>query len=624
MHLKTTLTLLLAVLLAAGALWYLEGREEVTERRHREVARLLQVHPERVRELVFDTGDKRIHCRIADDGVWRLIQPVNARADAGEIDRILSTLSTLAHTEIITQRDRRELGLSLRDFGLERPDARIEWEDEHGRRVLLIGRSAPVGEAVYVRLEGQDDLYSVSSQLLDILPDSVLALRDRVLFHGSPRRTYRLEVRRADGFLQLMKADDGSWRLQQPLAAAASRGAVRQLVDRIFEWRIEEFVADGISDATVYGLDDEAIQVTVYTEGQEAGQTVLLGAERDQQNGRVYARRQDGQSVFAVSRQTLEEVRIRPNDLRDRALFRISPQEMASVMVERGEEVLHLERTTNAVWAIRSPKHWKADSARVKELLEAWSDARITRFMDEPEADLETLGFTEDALRITFQTRPAPHTLPHGGQAPVQSVTVWISDIPAEDGRLLVKKVNEPFLYEITAPIELGTPVNPLYYRHREMIRLDKESISRVSQTIDGMDRVVVRNSTDRFVPSSAMPEDAALSNAVLAAALETLTDLKADEFVVDAPADWAPYGLDEPRVTWSLDLTGAAGLRRVLMLGDVRGDGRAYARTLGHDVVFLLDATDSARLMRDLFEEAPAPIPDEPDRIPDEGNDAS
>lgn len=605
MRVKTTVLLLMAVLLVGGALWYLEGREELDERRRRETARLLRIHPGRIQRVVIDTGDLRVDCRITN-GFWRIVHPVKALADAGEMDRILTGLSMMEKSEIISPRERRELGLTLRDFGLERPRARIEWEDETTHNVLLIGRDAPVGGRVYVMKEGADDIISVASELLEIMPDSVLALRDRILFHGDPRRAYRLEIRRAGGFLQAIKADDGSWRLQQPIVARADRGAVRQLIDRIFEWRIEDFVADAISDATVYGLDDAATQVTVFTEGQEAGQTVLLGSVRDQRPDSVYARRRDGHSVFSVSAETLSQARVRPNDLRDRALLTVKPQRIASVHIEQGEHSLVMRRNTNHVWEIRQPKRWQADSDRMQTLLNAWTDTRIAVFVDDPTTNLAELGFTEDALRITFGVEPIAFTVPQEDEPPTQSVSIRIAQTPPDrEDSLLVKKEGEPSLYEIPGTAQKATSWNPLYYRHREVIRVQPASVRRIRQMRDGVEHVVERDNADRFSPVPDMEQT--ISTEFIRSVLNTLSSLKVDEYVADDPADWSPYGLDEPRVVWSLDLTGEAGIRRVLMMGTQRADGRVYGRTRGHDVVFLLDQEQSALLMRRLHEEKPS-----------------
>ncbi len=607
MRVKTTILLLMAVLLAGGALWYLEGRDGLDERRRRETARLLRVHPDRIQRVILDIGDLRVDCRLTN-GVWRINHPVKALADAGEMDRILTALSAVEKSEVIPPRDRRELGLTLRDFGLERPCARIEWEDDAARHVLLIGREAPVGDRVYVMKEGTDEIISVSSQFLAILPQSVLALRDRILFHGDPRRAYRLEIRRAGGFLQVVKAEDGTWRLQQPIVARADRGAVRQLIDRIFDWRIEDFVSDAISDATVYGLDEAATQVTVFTEGQETGQTVLLGSVRDQQPGSVYARRRDGQSVFSVMAETLSEARVRPNDLRDRALLSIKPQQIASVHIEQGDHALVLRRDTNNVWEIRQPRRWKADLERINALLDTWTGTRIAVFVDEPTTNLPALGFSDDALRITFGVQPVRSAMPDADGMPAQSVSVGVARVVPTQGYLLVRKESEPFLYEVPNAVQEVTSWNPLYYRHREVIRVDRNAVRRMRQTRDGVEQVVTRNGADRFVP--APDAQRSVSEVYLNAVLNTLTSLKVDEYVADDPADWSPYGLDEPRVVWSLDLTGEAGIRRVFMLGTQQADGRVYARTRGHDVVFLLDPERSALLMQRLYEKDPLPEP--------------
>ena len=96
---------------------------------------------------------------------------------------------------------------------------------------------------------------------------------------------------------------------------------------------------------------------------------------------------------------------------------------------------------------------------------------------------------------------------------------------------------------------------------------------------------------------------DGTLNEEVLSSAIETLVNLEADEIIADAPEEWATYGLDSPRVVWELGLKVDAGIRRAVMLGDKRSDGRVYARTRGQDLLFLLSPSDSALLLQKLVD---------------------
>ena len=355
MRFKTTAYLLLLVLLVAGVLWRLAGQREVENQRRREAVRALEVNPERVTELLFERNGERIECRRVD-GIWRVVYPVNARADEGEIGRTLALLEDLLRGEVITPRDRRESGVTLQDYGLERPRKRVAWRQNGAWVFLLIGREAALGEDLYVMQQQSADVMSVPSRLLSVWPESVVSLRDRILFHGDPRRAKRCEITRSDGFLQLRKSDDGTWTVQQPITALADGLAVRQWLDRLFEWRVDEFVAESVSDTAVYGLDDSATRITVWTEGVEEGQSVWLGLLTDAQGDTVYARREDGTSVFTVPADMLDAARIRLNALRERALLPMPAHEIVRVRVQRGDSYVVLGRDGEGGWTIEGPR----------------------------------------------------------------------------------------------------------------------------------------------------------------------------------------------------------------------------------------------------------------------------
>src|SRR5205823_562829 len=77
---------------------------------------------------------------------------------------------------------------------------------------------------------------------------------------------------------------------------------------------------------------------------------------------------------------------------------------------------------------------------------------------------------------------------------------------------------------------------------------------------------------------------------------------LRADRLVAEKPADLNPYGLDKPTATWRF----FSGDKEVLGLvigshPDAKGGGkdkRAYAKLTNSNLVFLLDAPTTTRVL--------------------------
>lgn len=590
----TTWLLLLAVCLAGAMYWWTGGAEEAILRHREEVARAFAVRPERVTALVLDRDDLRIECRRIE-GVWRIVAPVNARANAAEMDRMLTVLGEMRRGEVITANERRDAGLTLADYGLERPAARIEWSDGVVWRRLRIGRPAPVGNVLYVMLEDSEDILAVPNTLLNVWPDSVVSLRDRILFHGDPRRVYRAEVRRAGGFLQLQRGEDGVWRIHQPLAAKADAVAVHQWIDRLFELRIVEFMADVIADPSVYGLDDSATQVAIWTEGQPGGQTLWLGVPIDAQSDWVYARRHEGDSVFAVSADALLAGRVRPSDLRNRTLLPFGESAIARIEISKGSEQVKLEHD-GAAWQIRGSRYGRAEQAHVEALVAAWVGARIERFVDAPASHEAYAGITPDSMRVRFSV---PDPAAAGAALQWRDIEFVVSDMRLPDGGLLIGRDQDASMYEVAADLMAVTTANGLHYRDRSIFMLDRTSVIRIHQTILEQETILLPNGSGRLIlqpPVNGMMDSNSLSRVV-----DTLLTLRADEFLVDQPEEWARYGLEDPAVSWFLRLDADAGIGRSLRIGHVRPDGRAYARTLGHNTLFLLSSRDTEVLTQPL-----------------------
>lgn len=547
----------------------------------------LLARPERVDMLSFTTGDLSITCR-RQNGEWRLSAPVNARADTGVLNHLLFALSDVLSGEVITARDRRESGLTLADYGLEPAHGRISWSGSDGERAVWIGSRSPLGDRVYILPEGAQDVISVPARLLEIWPETVETLRDRILFQGDPRRVNRIEIRRPGGFLQAQRGEDGRWRIQQPFIFPANAVVIRQWLERVYEWRIEEFVADDVSDMAVYGLDESAVQVTLWSEGRETGQSLWLN-EADPASDIIHARRREGRSVFALPHEALEVARARPNDWRDRSLLSGRARDIQWVRIERADMSLTLEKAPDGEWWIAHPKRWKADPARVNDLLEAWAASRIEEFIDD-----EGVGESSPVLRIHF-----------AGALPPSEWTksVAVLDTATESERLRVQRNDEATLYEIDREVLYSTTSDPLYYRNRMVIRISPDDIRQLQQWKSDTDRMVERGPDGQWIRPSG--ETGALDQAHLHRIAEVLSALQADEFVEERPADWGVYGLSEPDVVWRMHLDPAAGVGRVLWLGYARDDGRHYARTLGEEMVFLLNPYISTLLLQNIWSES-------------------
>ena len=541
-----------------------------------------------------------------------LVQPLRARADGGQIERILTGLQNLRRGEVITGADQKSRKLAPTQYGFDNPRARITVGDSLHRQTILVGREALLGGSIYLKGEKTADIVATDTNVLGLIPKSIADLRDRVLFHGSFDQAHRLELASGSGFIQVVKNERGTWMLQQPLAARAAPMKVEGILEHLYDLRAEQFVTDSGADLLVYGLDDSAMKVTMGSGEKGADTTLLLGSPVAQSNQLVYAKLKNGASVFAVSSNIVGVLRVGADDLRDRRLIPMAAYDIGYFRIQEGERSLEMRRTDSG-WQIMEPKQGKADTEFVSDVISSWVNVSILSFIDNAGTNLAQHGLAPPAQMVKFARRP-PSTPGEHVQPEVpgeDSMTVLVSGEKRELGRALVKLQQEDSLYEILSVVLKTLSLDPLFYRDRGILALNPDDFLKITVKNGDREEAIERNPAAEMYkavpPGTNTVDQEAVKDLVM-----TMSHLHASRFVSDDPKKLADYGLAHPTATVTLGLRGESGPGKTLQFGLDGDEGGAFATLRGHDEIFVLEKPAREKLLHSLYV-APAPPKEEP-----------
>ena len=599
MKFRTTLYLLVAVILLASFIWFVDQRAASTREREEQARKAMKIVADRVSYLQVETTNLLVECA-EEGGKWMLVRPVRDGADAAAIDRMLSGLQNLSRGEVITAGERKARNLQLSDYGFDSPRAKITLGDNLRRRSILVGRTALLGGSVYIKDESLDDVIATDTNLLQFIPQSASDLRDRVLFHGAREQVQRLEIRGGSGFFQMAKGEQGQWVMQQPISARASPLVIQEILNELFDLRIEQFIAESQSDLFAYGLDDAGVKVSVASGSKDGATELWLGSVVATNKDLVYARVKGSDSICAVRAGILGRLAMNTDDLRDRRLTSLSIYDISYIRMEEGEHAVELRRD-GETWSVVEPKPWKADAQRVRDLLMAWIGAGIEGFVDSTATNLSEFGLAPPARTLKFARRP-PAAAGEESQ-PVSSgdeLTVQVSSLKRTLGLILVRAEQDNALYEILADALKNVSMEPLFYRDREVLNLDPDDVLKITLTQGDRESSAERGPSGEFRLIG--DADGQLDPEVLADLLMTACHLVVSEFVEDTPEKLSDYGLDKPRAVLAMGLKGEAGLGKAILFGADAGNKGVYAMLRGQDVVFVLANSVKEKLMQDLI----------------------
>jgi hypothetical protein len=205
------------------------------------------------------------------EGEWRLVSPIDARADFTAVDGLVSRLNTMQMKSIVAAEP-----ATLSEYGLDKPAATVQIGSGSSQATLLIGKGAGEG-LVYAKDQSRPAVMQVESSLLEELKKAPGDYRPKDLFDARSFNTTGLQIVRKGQTLAFEKAkvknkegqEEEKWRQTAPAAQEVDATRMESLLTAVTQSRAVDFV-----DSTAKtGLDNPELTIAV-TSGEGRKETV--------------------------------------------------------------------------------------------------------------------------------------------------------------------------------------------------------------------------------------------------------------------------------------------------------------------------------------------------------------
>jgi hypothetical protein len=559
MNTRTTLILgIIAVLAFVGAIleWKYNKTTEEWEQRSKKV--FPDMKSEDGIKLELKKGAQTVLCEKTDDK-WRLVQPLAVRADKSEIDSIFSGLEFLDKEGSITPEKGKKIEPA--SYGLDKPQAEVTlWlrksaaakkeagKKEEAKKVpegekftLLIGNKAAVGKNVYAMVQGKPDIFIVGDSILEKLSKSANDLRDKTVIEIEKPDVEKIELAYASGKSIECAKEKDVWREVRPVADLADKEKVEGVVDKLKELRIEkdDFVSEDDKDLAKYGLDKPQATAIVYQKG--AAKTVIFGKKVEGKADKIYAKRKEEPTIFALKDAILSDITKEPNDLRDKKVCRLdSTDDVNKVEIVEGTVQVVLEKK-DSDWKITKPKEEKADQTSVKDFIDAVDRLTAENWAADKAADLSKFGLKPPVASITLTLKEN------------KGIKKFLIGKKDEKGQnLYVKReATDPVLL-VKADFEKQIAVPTLAFRDKLVLEFPKGDSKAL--TVKRTDKTLVAKDVGDNKWEMEQPIKCAADKGAVDDILYDLSYLRAKRYVAELPTDLKKYGLDAPSITATVE----------------------------------------------------------------------
>ena len=406
MNPRTTVLLAVVAALLGGFVYFYEiagesGREAVRDDAKR-------IHPgigaDAVLAVELET-EEGIDARFErSEGRWRVVSPIEDRADSSALDAIADALTRLPREGTVTSPS------GLDQYGLG-DDARIvRFEIAGESKGLRIGKSTPVGGHVYVARLGDDDVAYVESYRINALKRSLDDLRDRRLFDfdAGEVQTLRVSWPSVEGVTEVALARDQSsqWQMGAPATGRADQQTLRELLSDLSFLRAKGFV-DERQDLVGAALAKAAITFHWTLEGDHIERRARIGGIFE--DGRLVEG--PGGRLHTIEVERLDDFKRTVNDYRFKMLSEFDVAEARGLILDFADEGVGPMRVeaglVEAGWTGSEPR---IDPDRASDLVRALASLRATDILaDEMGPDeLASLGLAPPRVSIRIEDRARP------------------------------------------------------------------------------------------------------------------------------------------------------------------------------------------------------------------------
>src|SRR3972149_3031615 len=415
MKFRTTIILVIIAAIGAAYIFLYDRKQYRTEEW---VQRQQMVLPDykidQINKIELKNGKGSIVLESTDNVRWRMLQPLQLRADKAEIKDILSQFEFLRKIGAI--REDETASFSLKDYGLDKPQIAVnlwlkksvilkgteETKDVESKYTINIGDRLAAGQdTVYINIEGSKDVLVVAAKFLEKIDKNINDLRNKWAFEYDIDAVERIRIKSGSKEPIVCSRADQHWWVTQPVSDRGDAERIKDILNELKNLKIAkaDFVSDSDEDVVKHGLDNPRLTISVGSTGGDV-QSLLLGHSLDD---RIYAKREGESSIFFVHDIVLSDLDLEVNDLRDKLLLRfdsIGTYGIEQIELKYPDSALTLVKTKQYDWMITSPTEILADRDTVREFVEKIKDLQIQQYIDDSGESLDKYGLGDSCVEV--------------------------------------------------------------------------------------------------------------------------------------------------------------------------------------------------------------------------------
>jgi hypothetical protein len=588
MKFRTTIILLIIAAIGAAYIFLYDRKQYRTEEWvQRQQMALPDYKIGQINKIELKKEIGSIVLESTDNVRWRMLQPLQLRADGAEVKDILSQFEFLR--KVGTIKESETANFSLGNYGLDKPQIIVNlWMKEsailkgtevttgaESKYTINIGDRLAAGQnTVYINIEGSNDVIVVAAKLLEKIDKGIIDLRNKWAFEYDIDAVERIRIQSGSKEPIVCFRADQHWWVTQPVSDRGDTARIRDILSELKNLKIAkaDYVSDKEEDIARHGLDEPRLTISIgSTEGD--AQSLLLGHGLDD---KIYAKRDDESSIFFVHDIVLSDLDLEGNDLRDKQLLRfdsIGTYGIEKVELEYPDTTLTMIKTEQYDWMITSPTEILADRDTIRKFVEKIKDLQIQLYEDDSGKNFDKYGLDDSSIGVSVFRKI--------GEG--ETVKFMIGDSDPDGGLCYVRKDGEDAVYSVpTDEFYDVAKAGFVAFRDKLVLEFPKESAQEIAIDRDGKTFVCKKNEDGHILKwnmTSPVNMEADINS--VNQVVWNLSFLVVSKIISLSAEDLGVYGLDSPVLKVSVTYEDSGSVSGDIEKGDLTRPKERVTKTL-------------------------------------------
>jgi len=592
--------------------------KEVKGFRSKDIFRFESHRIDKVELARTETPDKSLTCakeKVDNNDVWRLTQPVEARADQGIVSGLIDKIKSASKEEFVADDVK---AADLEQYGLAKPQLAVKLtskkEGEPVREIMIGGPVKDKSEQLYAKCSRNDSVFAIKKDLLNDLSKELKDVRDKKVVNLAATKAVELRINTGGAEIVMSRKDDAAeWKITAPKDRKADDIEVKNLAEAVEKLEAVSWPAEKADDLDKYGLKTPAATFTVTLAPEKAEEGKAEGEKKPGPSTTLLIGKKEGERCFVklASENPIIEVKA---DIYDKAtrgyLAYVSRRVLDFVKSDAKRLDIIRDGTLYACsyedndWKLTKPVAAKSDKSNVDDIIWDISALDAVKIVAEEVKDFAQYGLDKPIVTVTVETitkkddkeEKVSHQLQIGNKTDEGS----FARVEGKDTVFIVRSgIVERFDKELHT---------------RTVMELKPEDAQSLRIQHAGAEEIVCEKKDNAWKITT--PKDQDTDSVKIEDIINELRDLKAERHVEYKAADLAKYGLDKPAVRLAVKVRDKES---TLLLGNKKDDDNTYAKVGDDDGVFLVKKSTVDTLSKKLPDLLKQKLTPEPEKKPEE-----